>query len=160
VWFVCMLLYQGYIKALYSFIHPFDGPAVNLSFLRELNDSFTSQGIEPVIDLGTCSLHPVHTGLMKGQAVLDFDVDEFTNDIFSWFKLSAARCEDYGEVQHEELLESAGEYFLRPVSSRLSLEPVCCRIIEQYPVMLGYFLKRLPSRLPVQQHVKERETKE
>jgi len=77
--------------------------------------------------------------------VLGFDVDQFANDVFSWFKLSAARREDYGEVQTEVLLESAGEFFLYPVSSRwLSLEPVCQRLIEQYLALLQYFLKTLP----------------
>lgn len=123
-----------------------DGPSVNLSFQRKLNTHLASQGISELINIGTCSLHPVHTAFMKGIDKIEFDVDQFSNDVFSWFKLSAARREDYSELQKEELLETAGEFFLRPVSSRwLSMEPVCRRIIEQYPAMKKYFLVTLPK---------------
>ena len=124
-----------------------DGPAVNLSFLKKFNESLLSKGILPVIDIGTCSLHPVHTSFTKGLSKLSFDVDQFSNDIFFWFKLSAGRREDYAEVQIEELMEQSGQYFVRPVSSRwLSLGPVCERLIEQYPAMTTYFLKAFPGK--------------
>ena len=98
----------------------------------------------PLIDIGTCTLHPVHTAFTKGLSTLDFDVEQFSNDIFFWFKLSAARREDYAEIQCAELLEEAGQFFMRPVASRwLSMGPVCDRLIGQYPAMSKYFLKTL-----------------
>jgi len=102
-----------------------DGPAVNLSFQRKLNESLVSIEASAVIDIGTCTLHPVHTAFTKGLSALSFDIDQFSNDVFFWCKLSAARREDYAEVQVDELLEQAGHYFVRPVASRLlSLGPV------------------------------------
>ena len=123
-----------------------DGPNVNLCFQRKINIHLVEQGGDKLVDIGTCSLHPVHTAFTKGVEVLPFDIDQFANDIFAWFKLSAARREDYSEVQSEELLETAGEFFLRPVSSRwLSMEPVCRRLIGQFPALKKYFITTLPK---------------
>lgn len=123
-----------------------DGPNVNLSFLRKMNSHLLEKGVDKLIDIGSCSLHPVHTAFTKGVEKLPFDIEQFSNDVFSWFKLSSARREDYNEVQSEELLETAGEFFLRPVSSRwLSMEPVCRRLIEQFPVLKKYFMTTIPQ---------------
>jgi hypothetical protein len=59
-----------------------DGPAVSVSFLNKLNESFLSKGILPVTDIGTCTLHPVHTAFSKGLSTQHFDVDQFSNDVF------------------------------------------------------------------------------
>ena len=88
-----------------------DGPAVNLSFLKKPSESFCSKGLLPLIDLGTCTLHPVHA-FTKGLAMQHFDIDQFSNDVFFWAKLSAGRQQDYAEVQVDELLEQSGQYFL------------------------------------------------
>jgi len=123
-----------------------DGPNVNVSFQRKINATLVEQGGAKLIDIGTCSLHPVHTAFTNGVEVLPFDIEQFSNDIFSWFKLSAARREDYSEVKSEELLESTGEYFLRPVSSRwLSMEPVCRRLIEHFSTLKKYFITAIPK---------------
>ena len=80
-----------------------DGPAVNLSCQRKLTESVLSIGASTVIDIGTCKLHPMHTAFTKGLSVLSFDIDLFSNDVFFWFKLSAARREDYAEQQRYKL---------------------------------------------------------
>ena len=116
-----------------------DGPAVNLAFLRRLNAHLESEQCPPLIDLGTCSLHPVHTAFRKAFESLPFDVDHYVTDIYQWFKLSSARREDYRHVQAEDLEECVGKFFLKPVSSRwLYLEPVCRRVIEQYEPLKKY----------------------
>ena len=123
-----------------------DGPTVNLSFLKNLNESFATQKIPAVIDLGTCTIHPVHTVFTRGLSALKFDIEQFSNDIYCWFKLSAARREDYAEIQCAELLEETGQFFVRPVASRwLPLGAVCQRLIEKFPAMSTYFLKTLPQ---------------
>ena len=68
-----------------------DGPAVNFSFIRKLNESFALKKIPAVIDLVTCSIHPVHTAFTRGLSTFKIDVEQFANDIHFWFKLSAAR---------------------------------------------------------------------
>ena len=80
-----------------------------------MNAHLLEQDVDNSIDIGTCSLHPEHTAFTKGIETLPFDVEQITKDAFSWFKLLSARCEDYSEVLYEVLLETAGEFFLRPV---------------------------------------------
>jgi len=89
-----------------------DGPAVNLSFIKKLNESFALKKIPAVIDLGTCTIHPVHTAFTRGLSALKFDIEQFANDIYFWFKLSAARREDYAEIQCAELLDETGQFLL------------------------------------------------
>ena len=123
-----------------------DGPAVNNAFLLKLNARLQSQKLPPLVDLGTCSLHPVHTAFRKAVEALPFDVEQFATDIYQWFKMSSARREDYQMVQKEllDLEQCVGEFFLKPISSRwLYLEPVCSRIIEQFDALKTYFLTNL-----------------
>lgn len=123
-----------------------DGPAVNIAFLRPLNAHLESEQSPPLIDLGTCTLHPVHTAFRKGVEGLPFDVEHFVTDVYQWFKLSSARREDYRQVQAEDLEECVGKFFLKPVSSRwLYLEPVCRRVIEQFDPLKKYFITNLRS---------------
>ena len=127
-----------------------DGPAVNNAFLHKLNSHLESQKVPPLVDLGTCRLHPVHTAFRKAVEALPFDVEQFATDIYQWFKLSSARREDYESVQKvlhdlEDLEHCVSEFFLKPISSRwLYLEPVCRRIIEQFAAPRTYFLTSLP----------------
>ena len=69
-----------------------DGPAVNKAFLRLITEQFAAEDdVLPLVAVGTCSLHPVHTALRKGVESLPFDLDQLVNDLYSWFKLSSAR---------------------------------------------------------------------
>lgn len=43
-----------------------DGPNVNLKFQKLLNAELMNMYGKKIIDIGTCSLHPVHTGFAKG----------------------------------------------------------------------------------------------
>ena len=45
--------------------------------------------------LGTCLLHPVHTTFRYGISEVDFPFEIFFNDLSFFFKLSAARREDF-----------------------------------------------------------------
>ena len=121
-----------------------DGAAVNRSFINKFNDSLRVNETLPLTDIGTCTLQPVHTAFTKGLLKLDFE--QLYNDIFFWFKLSAARREDYAEILYAELLEEASQFFTRPVASHwLSLGAVCQRLTGQYPAMSKYFLKTLTT---------------
>lgn len=90
----------------------------------------------------------MHNALKYGLGELDFNIDNFATDIYQWFKLSAARREDFHNVQVTSLTESAANHvFLRHVNSRwLTLGPICERIIEQYSALNEYFLKFLPKQ--------------
>ena len=86
---------------------------MNNAFLRKLNACLESQKLPPLVDLGTCSLHPVHTAFGKAVEALPFDAEQFATDIYQWFKLSSARREDYEMVQKElqDLQQCVGEFF-------------------------------------------------
>ena len=88
----------------------------------------------------------MHTAFTRGLSALKFDIEQFANDIYFWFKLSAARREDYAEIQCAELIDETGQFFVRPVASHwLSLGAVCKRLVEQFPALSTYFLKTLPK---------------
>jgi len=75
---------------------------VNLSSLKLINEQFSKEDdVLPLVVIGTCSLHQVHTAIRKGVESLPFDFDVFVNDLFAWFKLSSARRFDYVDVQRE-----------------------------------------------------------
>lgn len=125
-----------------------DGPAVNLCAMKMLNAKLNKESVFSLIDFCTCVLHTMHNALKYGIGQLNFDVDNFATDIYHWFKLSAARREDFHNVQVSSLTESAANHvFLRHVNSRwLTLGPICDRIIEQYSALSEYFLKFLPKQ--------------
>ena len=83
-----------------------------------------------LIDIGTCNLHIFHKAFAKGPQVFGNELSELVIDIYTWFKLSAARREDYESVQ--ENLGLPNHKFLKHVDSRwLSLQPSLQRICEQ-----------------------------
>jgi len=119
---------------------------VNNAFLFKLNARLESQKVPPLVDLGTCSLHPVHAAFRKAVEALPFDVEQFATDIYHWFKLSSACREDYELAQKElqDLEQRVSEFFLKFISSRwLYLESVCRRIIDQFAALRTYFLMNL-----------------
>ena len=57
-----------------------DGPKVNLTFQKKLAELLHEEGTE-FMDLGTCSLHPVHTAFRKGLSQLSFPFESFFHDL-------------------------------------------------------------------------------
>ena len=68
-----------------------DGANINKTVKNNFN--------EGLVDVGTCHLHVYHNGLQKALHAFGSDVSEFVVDIKLWFKLSAARWEDYQSIQ-------------------------------------------------------------
>ena len=107
-----------------------DGPNVNLSFEKKLRRSMESDFNTSFLDMGTCSLHPVHTAFRKGVLKLEMNVDEFFHDIFFFFKHSSARREDYASV--EEVTKVVARYAMQHTETRwLTMKYVAVRILEQ-----------------------------
>ena len=42
------------------------GPAVNLKFLREMNEKRAELYAQPLVDIGTCGLHPIYGSFKNG----------------------------------------------------------------------------------------------
>ena len=72
-----------------------DGPTVNVKFERDRNDGLKKKENTTILNLGTCSLH---SAFKKGLQEPDFAFESFFNDLSLFFKLSAARREDYSGV--------------------------------------------------------------
>ena len=58
-----------------------------------------------LIDLGSCTIHTVHNAFGKGMEQFGKEIDQLCIDLHSLFKYSAARWEDFKELQMEMDLE-------------------------------------------------------
>ena len=124
----------------------FDGPNVNKSFKSKLIKELQKRGATNFLDVGTCSLHIANNAFLEGIKCLkdNIDVDQFAIDLHFFFKLSAARREDYREVS--QLTDVTSQYVIKHCQTRwLSLDKGLVRIIEQYENLKDYFLKSLPT---------------
>ena len=93
------------------------------------------------MNLGSCVLHIVHNAFGKGLEKYGKDVDQFCLDLHSLFKYSAARREDYTELQLS--LDVEMHTFQQHTEVRwLSIGPAIRRIIEQWDAICQ-FMKHL-----------------
>lgn len=100
-----------------------DGPNVNKLFHKLLEKELADTHGKKMLNIGTCSLHPVHTAFKKGLKELRFNFDELAFALHFFFKHSSARREDFALRELQTELEPA--VMLRHVSSRwLSLTKV------------------------------------
>ena len=123
-----------------------DGPNVNKTVWNIVNDvllRLPGRNHGPT-DIGTCNLHICHNAFAKGLEVFARSISEFVIDLHLWFKMSAARREDYELVQEEMGL--VRHKFLKHVECRwLSLQPAVLRLLEQLKGLKRYFLRDLPK---------------
>ena len=102
-------------------------------------EELADMGMPHLINYGTCNLHVVQNGFGKALAVYGHEVEDFTIDMFYWFKQSACRREDLASVQEE--LGIAQQQFLRHVNCRwLTLEPAINRIIDRWETLKEYIM--------------------
>lgn len=84
-----------------------------------------------LIDVGTCNIHVMHNAFAKGLAQYGDIAEQLAVDLFSLFKYSAARREDYKDLQLD--LELECQLFQQHTSVRwLSIGPSVRRILEQW----------------------------
>ena len=78
-----------------------DGPNVNKTIMRKLQECISVEYLEfgGFVDLGSCVLHTVHNAFGKGLEKYGKDIDQFCLDLHSLFKYSAARREDFKQLQ-------------------------------------------------------------
>ena len=88
-----------------------DGPKVNLKFQKEIELAVSSDEDDPsgILDIGTCTLHPVSNAYKYSLKKLSFQFECFFNDVNFFFKLSAARREDYKHVS-ESIVGIAAQF--------------------------------------------------
>ena len=107
-----------------------DGPNVNKSFKSKLAEELQKRGATHFLDIGTYSLHIANNAFLEGIKCLkdNVNVDQFAIDLHFFFKLSAAKREDYRGVS--ELTDVTTHYVVKHCQTRwLSLGKVLVRII-------------------------------
>ena len=114
-----------------------DGPNVNKTIWKTVDATKKAAGYPGLVDIGSCYIHVVHNSFAKAKETFSNDVEELAIDLFTYFKQSSARREDYNDVQIDIGVEE--HMFQRHVSSRwLTLAPVVGRILEQWDVIQQY----------------------
>ena len=98
-------------------------------------------------------MHKTHNGFRQGILEFGFDIETFVNDTNFFFKLSAARRQDYKLMEIFTEIES--KYMLKHVSSRwLSIKRPLLRALEQWENQNEYFLKFLPKQSNFDKNIK------
>ena len=73
--------------------------------IRHDNPEFTG-----LVDLGSCSIHTIHNAFGKGLEKCGKEIEQLCMDLHALFKYSAARREDFREVQIEMDLDLMVEH--------------------------------------------------
>ena len=119
-----------------------DGPNVNKKVWKVVNDEVvkcSGRANKGLLDISSCTLHVVHNSFGKGLDSYGKNISEFVIEIYQWFKLSAARREDFALLQESKGAQKLS--FLKHVECRwLTLEPAIERIINQYELLQQHFL--------------------
>ena len=112
--------------------------------IRHDNPEFTG-----LVDLGSCSIHTIHNAFGKGLEKCGKEIEQLCMDLHALFKYSAARREDFREVQIEMDLDLT--YFLQHTVVRwLSIGPAVKRILEQWEAVTQFVtdIAKDPKKLP------------
>ena len=83
-----------------------DGPNANLVFLNPVHENRKDDLLDPLIDIGTCSLHTLHRSFQTGEKATDWNIKKLLssmNKIFDkpptrradYERLTAATCTEY-----------------------------------------------------------------
>lgn len=124
-----------------------DSPNVMRGRFTGVLSKIKSQYAPHLLDVGGCSLHHVHNAVSYAIDALDEDVEEFTVNIFGFFKHRAGLWEEFQGIQ--KILEIEEHRILRFVSTRwLSILPVISRLLEQWDALVKFFLDTLPTKHP------------
>ena len=128
-----------------------DGPNVNKTIWRELEQKIrrANPDFQGFVDVGACNIHIVHNSFGKGLDKYGKDAEQLLIDLHSLFKYSAARQQDYKNLQLNLDLEL--KLFIEHSSLRwLSIGSAVRRILEQWQAIeqLVKFLESDPKRIP------------
>ena len=112
--------------------------------IRHDNPEFTG-----LVDLGSCSIHTIHNAFGKGLEKCGKEIEQLCMDLHALFKYSAARREDFREVQIEMDLDLTN-FLQHTVVRWLSIGPTVKRILEQWEAVTQFVtdLAKDPKKLP------------
>ena len=112
--------------------------------IRHDNPEFTG-----LVDLGSCSIHTIHNAFGKGLEKCGKEIEQLCMDLHALFKYSAARREDFREVQIKMDLDLTN-FLQHAVVRWLSIGPAVKRILEQWEAVTQFVtdLAKDPKKLP------------
>ena len=116
-----------------------DGPNVNKTIFRKMNELIKHDhpDFAGLVDLGSCIIHIVHNAFGKGLQDSGKEIEQLCMDLHSLFKYSAARREDFKELQCEMDLDMHN--FQQHTEVRwLSIGPAIKRILEQWEAICRF----------------------
>ena len=128
-----------------------DGPNVNKTIFRKMDELIRHDNPEftGLVDLGSCSIHTIHNAFGKGLEKCGKEIEQLCMDLHALFKYSAARREDFREVQIEMDLDLTN-FLQHTVVRWLSIGPAVKRILEQWEAVPQFLtdLAKDPKKLP------------
>ena len=128
-----------------------DGPNVNKTMFRKMDELIRHDNPEftVLVDLGSCSIHTIHNAFGKGLEKCGKEIEQLCMDLHALFKYSAARREDFREVQIEMDLDLTN-FLQHTVVRWLSIGPAVKRILEQWEAVTQFVtdLAKDPKKLP------------
>ena len=137
-----------------------DGPNVNKTIIRKLAGLICDEHPEfgGFVDLGSCGLHIVHNAFGKGLEKYGKDIDQLCLDLHSLFRHSAARREDFKELQLS--LDVEMQTFQQHTEVRwLSIGPAIEIVLKQWDAicefikLLGEDEKKAPKVSTIREQV-------
>ncbi|CAF2101817.1 unnamed protein product [Rotaria magnacalcarata] len=121
-----------------------DNPNVNKTIEKLIDEEMKKVGGE-LLKLGSCHIHVVHNTFKSGTTTSHWYIEDFCIDVWSWFRHSLARKEDFIKIS-EELNETVEKNILYFVCTRwVLLGKVVNRILTQWEILNEYFLVYLPE---------------
>ena len=127
-----------------------DGPNVNKTIFQKMNVLILQDHPEfsGLIDLGSCTVHTIHNAFGKGMEQFGKEIDQLCMDLHSLFKYSAARWEDFKELQMEMDL-GVHNFQQHTEVCWLSIEPSIKRILEEWETIycFGTELAKDPKKV-------------
>ena len=106
-----------------------------------------------------CNLHIIHNAFKKHLDEYGLEAENLAIELFYWFKVSAARREDWVTTMTDLGLED--KLFIRHVQSRwLSLVPALERIATKWDATKRHFLTELPKLATESKTLKQLEDNE
>ena len=84
-----------------------DGPNVNKTIWRQMEIRLNVENLNypSLVDVGTCNIHVMHNAFAKGLTQYGEVSEQLAMDLFTLFKYSAPRREDYKDLQLDLDLE-------------------------------------------------------
>lgn len=136
---------NGGISMAFMLMLSCDGPNVNKTVFRSLNEKVKVDRNRPLIDIGFCNLHLLHNAFMKGLVEFGINASDLVIALYHYFDGWPSRREDFNTVLAEKNFKEVN--LIKHVTSRwLTLEPAVLRVLEVWDGIIHYFLHYIPTK--------------